>query len=38
MNVNSQRVAKEYFDAVDLLSLAGMIAVGYVLFTFGTLS
>ena len=38
MNVNSHRVAKEYFDAVDLLSFAGMIAVGYVLFTFGTLS
>ena len=26
-----------HFDAVDLLSFAGMIAVGYVLFTFGTL-
>lgn len=37
MNVNSKRVAKEYFDAVDLLSFAGMIAVGYVLLTFGTL-
>ena len=38
MNVNSQHVAKEYFDAVDLLSFAGMIAVGYVLLKFGSLS
>jgi hypothetical protein len=26
-----------YFDAIDALSLAGMIAVGYVLLTFGAL-
>ncbi len=28
---------KRHFDAIDLLSFAGMITVGYVLFTFGTL-
>jgi hypothetical protein len=26
---------RQHFDAVDLFSIAGMIAVGYVLLTFG---
>jgi hypothetical protein len=28
---------RQHFDAIDLLCLASMIAVGYVLFTFGPL-
>jgi hypothetical protein len=31
------RAMKRHFDAIELLSFAGMIAVGYLLIAFGTL-